>query len=92
MRIGSEREEVRALQEYLSFISKFYPDIPAVNVTGYFGTQTQRSVRAFQRRFGIAESGIVGLLTWDAITGLYEDLYLGERLGEGQYPGYDIGG
>ena len=91
LRIGSEREEVRALQEYLNFISGFYPDIPSVSVTGYFGPQTQRAVRAFQRRFGIAESGIVGLLTWDAITGLYEDLYIGERLGEGQYPGYDIG-
>ena len=91
LRIGSEREEVRALQEYLNFISQYYPQIPSLSVTGYFGTQTQRAVRAFQRLFGIAELGVVGLLTWDAITGLYSDLYLGARLGEGQYPGYEVG-
>ena len=91
LRIGSEREEVRALQEYLNFISRYYPEVPSVSVTGYFGTQTQRAVRAFQRLFGIAELGVVGLLTWDAITGLYEDLYRGEVLRDGQYPGYEVG-
>ncbi len=90
LRIGSEREEVRALQEYLNYISQYYTEIPSVSVTGYFGTQTQRAVRAFQRLFGIAEVGVVGLLTWDAITGLYRDLYLGAQLGEGQYPGYEL--
>ncbi len=91
LRIGSEREEVRALQEYLNFISQYYPEIPSVSVTGYFGTQTQRAVRAFQRLFGIAELGVVGLLTWDAITGLYSDLYRGVELRDGQYPGYEVG-
>ncbi len=91
LRIGSERAEVRALQEYLNFISQYYPQIPSVSVTGYFGTQTQRAVRAFQRQFGIAELGTVGLLTWDAITGLYSDLYRGEELRDGQYPGYEVG-
>ena len=91
LRIGSEREEVRALQEYLNYISQYYPQIPSVSVTGYFGTQTQRAVRAFQRLFGIAELGTVGLLTWDAITGLYNDLYRGEELRDGQYPGYEVG-
>lgn len=91
LRIGSERAEVRALQEYLNFISQYYPQIPSVSVTGYFGTQTQRAVRAFQRQFGIAELGVVGLLTWDAITGLYSDLYQGQQLRDGQYPGYEVG-
>ena len=91
LRIGSERAEVRALQEYLNFISQYYPQIPSVSVTGYFGTQTQRAVRAFQRQFGIAELGTVGLLTWDAITGLYSDLYRGQELRDGQYPGYEVG-
>ena len=91
LRIGSEREKVRALQEYLNFISQYYPEIPPVSVTGYFGSQTQRAVRAFQRLFGIAELGVVGLLTWDAITGLYSDLYRGAELRDGQYPGYEVG-
>lgn len=91
LRVGSEGEEVRLLQEYLSFISRYYPEVPSVSVTGYFGPQTQRSVIAFQRLFGVAELGVVGILTWNLITELYSDLYAGRSLGEGQYPGYEIG-
>ncbi len=91
LRIGSESEEVRLLQEYLNFISQFYTQIPSVSVTGYFGTQTRNAVLAFQRLFGIEELGVVGILTWSAITDLYSDLYKGEELREGQFPGYDVG-
>lgn len=92
LRVGSEGDEVRLLQEYLSLISESYPSVPSVSATGYFGAETQRSVLAFQRLFGIAERGIVGLLTWTLIAELYDDLLGGARLGEGQYPGYEIGG
>ncbi len=91
LRIGSESEQVLILQRYLNFIAQFYTEIPSVNETGYFGTQTQASVRAFQRQFGIEDLGVVGILTWSAIADVYSDLYNGTLLGEGQYPGYDIG-
>jgi len=91
LRIGSESDEVRLLQEYLNFIAQYYDEIPSVSVTGYFGTQTQRAVTAFQRLFGIAELGVVGLLTWNIITDVYSDLYSGTLLREGQYPGYEVG-
>lgn len=90
--LGSEGDAVRLLQEYLNFISQFYPEIPSVNPTGYFGTQTQAAVTAFQRQFGLPANGAVGVVTWNTITGIYEDLYRGNRLGEGQYPGFEIGG
>ena len=41
LRLGSESEVVRLLQEYLNYISNFYPQIPAVSPTGYFGSRTQ---------------------------------------------------
>lgn len=91
LRLGSEAQSVRVLQEYLNFISDFYPEIPSVNVTGYFGTQTQQAVIAFQRLQGIPANGTVGSVTWRAITSLYSDLYNGSRLNEGQYPGYEVG-
>lgn len=91
IRIGSEDDSVRVLQEYLNFISASIPEIPTVNVTGYFGTQTRGAVIAFQQLYGIPATGTVGSVTWNAITDLYSDLYNGGRLGEGQYPGYEIG-
>ena len=90
LRLGSESEVVRLLQEYLNYISQFYPQIPSVTPTGYFGARTQEAVIAFQRLQGLTPNGTVGAATWNEITSLYSDLYLGNRLSEGQYPGYDI--
>lgn len=91
LRLGSESEVVRLMQEYLNYIARFYPRIPTVSPTGYFGERTQEAVIAFQRLQGLTPSGTVGANTWNEITSLYNDLYLGNRLSEGQYPGYDIG-
>ncbi len=91
LRLGSEDETVRLLQEYLNFVAGFYPQIPTVNPTGYFGTRTQEAVIAFQRLQGLPPTGTVGAAAWDELTSLYSDLYNGSRLGEGQYPGYELG-
>ncbi len=92
LRQGSESESVRVLQEYLNFISDYFPEIPSVTPTGYFGPQTEATVEAFQRTVGLPVSGFVNAVTWGAITDLYSDLYIGSRLGDGQYPGSPIGG
>ena len=91
LRLGSESEVVRLLQEYINYIAEFYPQIPTVSPTGYFGSRTQEAVIALQRLEGLLPNGTVGASTWNAITSLYSDLYLGNRLSEGQYPGYDVG-
>lgn len=91
LRLGSEDETVRLLQEYLNFIAMFYPQIPTVQVTGYFGPRTQEAVIAFQRMEGINPNGTVAANTWNELTNLYRDLYQGSRLNEGQYPGYEVG-
>lgn len=91
LRIGVEAEDVRLLQEYLNYISQYINEIPSINPTGYFGTRTQEAVVAFQNLYGLPASGVVGPVTWNGITSLYSDLYNGSRLGEGQFPGYNIG-
>ncbi len=91
LRLGSESETVSLLQEYINYISNFYSEIPSINATGYFGTQTQSAVIALQNLLGIEPTGTVAAATWDAITNLYSDLYNGTRLGEGQFPGYEVG-
>ena len=92
LRIGVEAEAVRVLQEYLNYISQYISEIPSVNPTGYFGTRTQEAVVAFQNYYGLSPSGIVGPVTWGGITSLYSDLYNGNRLGDGQFPGFTVGG
>jgi peptidoglycan hydrolase-like protein with peptidoglycan-binding domain len=91
LRLGSQSEVVRLLQEYLNYISQFYAQIPSVTPTGYFGERTEEAVIALQRFIGIEPNGTVGAATWDAITSLYNDLFSGNRLNEGQFPGYTIG-
>ena len=91
LRQGSESESVRVLQQYLDFIAQYFPEIPGVTPTGYFGPRTEASVRAFQEVVGLPVSGIVNAVTWGAITDLYSDLFIGSRLNEGQYPGFEVG-
>ena len=91
LRLGVEDDSVRLLQEYLDYISRYIPEIPGVNPTGYFGARTQAAVIAFQNFNGVTPSGIVGPVVWGGITDLYTDLYNGNRLGNGQYPGAPIG-
>lgn len=87
LRFGSRGEYVTALQEYLNEIAKTYPSIPTFPVTGYFGTQTENAVIAFQNAFGFEPTGSVNPFVWDAITSLYSDLTLGFQKQEGQNPG-----
>lgn len=91
LRLGSSSDSVTLLQEYLNYVATVFTEIPTAPVTGYFGTQTQEAVLAFQRRFGIAPTGTVAAATWLALTTIYSDLYNGSRLNDGQFPGFDVG-
>lgn len=91
LRVGSENEYVSFLQEYLSYIARTYDQIPTVPVTGYFGALTYNAVAAFQKLFGLEENGVVNLETWNAIVGVYDDLFSGATTSPGQFPGYTIG-
>lgn len=87
---GMTSDSIRILQEYLTFIHETYPDIPAVNNTGYFGPVTKSAVIAFQNRFGIQPTGVVGAVTWNEIAGVYSDLRYGYDKRPYQNPGYTI--
>lgn len=91
LQIGSESEAVRLLQQYLNYIAQTYPEIPQVNPTGYFGPRTQEAVIAFQNLAGITPTGVVSATTWTAIADLFTVLTRGSELGQGQYPGFEVG-
>lgn len=92
LRLGADSEDVRILQQYLNYIAGSFTAIPTVDVTGYFGPRTREAVIAFQEQFDLPVNGVVGAITWSAIADVYSDLFNGARLGEGQYPGFEIGG
>jgi len=72
LRRGSTGPNVVVLQVSLNRIAQNYPAIPKIaTVDGIFGSQTEASVRAFQRIFGLTADGIVGPATWYAIVRLY---------------------
>ncbi len=68
---GDSSEGVLVLQYYLSYISLFIPTVPSVDYDGDFGPKTTEAVRAFQKTYGIEQTGIVDRLTWDSIENVY---------------------
>jgi len=74
LRFGSRGEKVELLQYLLNTLSEFYDAIPSVEITGYFGNQTQESVIALQRYFGLTTDGIVGERTWEALYSAYQGI------------------
>ena len=88
--IGAQGDDVRALQEYLNFISNTYTQIPKINVDGIFGAQTQAAVTVYKSIFGLDPTPIVSASTWESITSTYRDLYDGSLASYGQNPGRNI--
>lgn len=91
LREGDESDSVRVLQEYLAYIAAYVPEIPTTSPTGYFGTHTRAAVEALQSAYGLPVTGYVNAITWSYITDLYSDLFVGNRLAAGQYPGFAVG-
>ncbi len=87
---GQTSESVKLMQEYLNLISETYNEIPSVTPTGYFGPITKNAVTAFQTKFGITPTGIIGATTWNEISNVYSDLKLGYQKKPAQFPGYTI--
>ena len=89
LRPGLSGADVAALQRYLNYISEnAYPSIAINNPDGVFGPTTAAAVREFKRIFNLGgDPERVSVETWDRITSLYEDLYRGNNVREGQYPG-----
>ena len=90
LREGVSSANVRILQQYLTFIAQYDPNIQPVSDTGYFGPLTRSAVQAFQREYGLTANGQVGAVTWDAISGVYSEMKCGSGKRPYQAPGYII--
>lgn len=91
LRIGVDGNDVRALQQYLNYISSTYTDIPKIAVDGSYGPSTASAVNKFAEIFNLPDSkGRVNAQIWNAIINIYDDLYSGNTVNEEQFPGYGI--
>ena len=87
--LGATGDDVLILQTFLQTISQYISAVPDVTPDGIFGAQTEAAVMAMQKLYGLEQNGIVGPLTWDAITSLYSDLTIGGNKQTGQFA-YEI--
>ncbi|GHU56755.1 hypothetical protein FACS1894132_14400 [Clostridia bacterium] len=69
--------DIKEMQTYLAYISKFISSIPRVVPDGIFNDTTKSAVKAFQREFNLPVSGQVTPETWDEIVAVYK-IYKGE--------------
>lgn len=72
--VGLEGNNVSTLQYYLAVIGAYYERIPPVDITGYFGSNTEDSVKAFQKVFGLPVTGRVDRTTWNDIYRAYDGI------------------
>lgn len=79
---GMRNDDVREFQTYLRVIGQNIASVPVIEVTGYYGPETERAVMTFQRLYGIDPTGNVGALTWDTVAKEYNFIRFGtERTG-----------
>ncbi len=89
--LGDSGEDVRAIQEYIRYLSQYYSSIPPITPDGIYGSATEAAVRAFQEIFSPSSvTGIVGAGTWYDIMNVYRDVYQSNRVNDEQFPGYPL--
>ena len=67
---------VTALQYMLRELGHNHKELSDLPITGIYDDATAKAVRLFQSRNNIPEDGLVGLLTWNALTDQYNLLFL----------------
>ncbi len=91
LRLGSEGDDVRYMQEYINTIAEVYPSVPSVEVNGVFDEATERAVRAIQEGFTVLpDTGVVDVSTWEAIASLRDTIVGGNVRNPTQFPGYEL--
>ena len=73
MRYDTERDAISNLQKYLRQLSYTDKDIIPVPIDSIIGSATSDSIKSFQRKYGLQESGIADRDTWNAIYEAYLD-------------------
>lgn len=71
--IGKSGVDVEALQYFLAFIGYFFPNLPPIPITGFFGEMTRDAVFAFQAAYGYPVTGVVDAALFNRIVEVYQN-------------------
>lgn len=71
---GDEGVGVRVVQYFLRYVADFVGTVESLTVDGSFGPGTTASVRSFQRTYGLTETGVVDLETYNTLYNVYTGL------------------
>lgn len=69
-------QPIRSLQTMLRVIAEDDRRIPTVVPDGIYGPSTMYAVTAFQRLYGLPQTGIADQETWNAIVPVYDEAYI----------------
>ena len=73
---GDSGELVQLVQLLMNDAGRYYDNLPVLEITGEFDTQTEEAVKLLQRIAGQPESGILDRKAWDVLASLVNQLPL----------------
>lgn len=80
------RQHIAELQKYLYSISLFNSNIPHIMIDGFYGKETIEAVKAFQREYGLPETGNTDSATWNKIVSVYKEFIASEPAAYNAFP------
>ncbi len=71
---GDSGDYVRKFQHFLQVVGQNLDTIPEIRADGIFGPATENAVRAFQRSYGLPDTGVVDEVTWNDLFNVYRGI------------------
>lgn len=65
---------VRVAQYYLAVIAQNLDTVPVIAIDGIFGPRTEAAVKAFQKDYGLPETGVIDERTWNDMYNVYRGI------------------
>lgn len=65
---------VKVAQYYLAVIAQNLDTVPMIEIDGIFGPKTENAVKAFQRDYGLPETGVIDERTWNDMYNVYRGI------------------
>lgn len=83
---NQRKQHIYELQTYLHAISLMNDKIPLIIPDGVYGNETALAVRAFQREYGLPETGNADSATWNKIVSVYRGILRGKPVPYAVFP------
>lgn len=83
---AQKRQHIVEIQTYLHAVSYINSAIPRIVPNGIYNNEMIFAVRAFQREYGLQETGSVDPVTWNKIVSVYRSHIMAEPMAYNAFP------